>query len=160
MKIRASGISIFQIVILSIIFIFWNSLQVSLSGKSSSLIYSQSRPPFRWGSRLSGIVSPSCSCRALSVSNKGITPAYTAITVDTRFELPLIFSIRHMACTLPNDWVIMLISHYSMRYSILFEFSDLLRSGKLRVWELSTSVRTLRELCPNFEVNDWSIGQK
>lgn len=42
-----------------------------------------------------------------------------------------------------------------MRYSILFEFSDLLRSGKLRVWELSTSVRTLRELCPNFEVNDW-----
>jgi hypothetical protein len=60
-----------------------------------------------------------------------------------------------MACTLPDDWVIMLISHKSMRKNILSEFSDLLRSGKLRVWELSTSVRTIRELCPNFEVNDW-----
>jgi len=73
---------------------------------------------------------------------QGDVPAYTALTFDTRIGPPLVISIRHMACTLPKDWVIMFIYHYSMRKSV-FEFSDLLKSGKLRAWELSTLERTI-----------------
>lgn len=95
-----------------------------------------------------------CSCRRFIGTDDG-NPAFTAITVDTRFGPPLIFSIRHMSCSLPDDWIIMLIAHVSMRDDILAEFEDLLKIGKLRIWELSSTARGLNELCPDFENNNW-----
>ena len=60
-----------------------------------------------------------------------------------------------MMCSLPRDWVILLISHSNMRQQILSEFKDLLLLGKLRVWELSTTVKTLKEICPDQDLEDW-----
>jgi len=96
----------------------------------------------------------SCFCRQFA-DETSENPSFTAIIVETRFGPPLIFAIRHMSCSLPDDWIIMLIAHVSMRANILAEFNDLLLSGKLRVWELSTTVRTLREICPDVESNEW-----
>jgi hypothetical protein len=96
----------------------------------------------------------SCSCRKFIGTDDGI-PAYTALTFDNRFGPPLIFSIRHMSCSLPDDWIIMLIAPASMRVNIIAEFEDLLKIGKLRVWELSTTNRTLREICLDAEKNTW-----
>jgi len=99
-------------------------------------------------------VSPHCRCQKFHGTSSG-KPAYTAVTVETRFGSPLIFAVRHMICSLPEDWLVMLISHESMRLSILAEFKDLLLLGKLRVWELSTTVRALTEICPDLDNNDW-----
>lgn len=53
----------------------------------------------------------------------------------------------------------MLISHVNMRQRILTEFHDLLALGKLRVWELSTTVKTIQEICLNFETSKWCEDQ-
>lgn len=96
-----------------------------------------------------------CFCRGFP----GV-PSYTAITVDTRFGPPQIFSIRHMSCSIPNDWIIMLIAHVSMKEMILVEFSDLLLLGKLQVWELSTINKTLRAICPDLQTKEWCDAPK
>jgi len=98
-------------------------------------------------------VSPHCKCQKFSGTSSG-KPAYTAVTVETRFGSPLIFAVRHMICSLPEAWLVMLISHESMRLSILAEFNDLLFLGKLRVWELSNIEKSLKEICPDTE-NGW-----
>jgi hypothetical protein len=60
-----------------------------------------------------------------------------------------------MACSLPQDWAVILVMAHSMRDFVFEELADLLISGRLRVWELSNSTRALHHICPNFETHAW-----
>lgn len=96
---------------------------------------------------------PNCTCATaiLRVGNNGastITPAYTAMIIETRFTPALEFAIRHMACSLPNDWVVMLVATLDMRGALRDVFSGMLASGKLIVWELSSETQEMHRLCP------------
>ena len=101
------------------------------------------------------LVSQRCACPPFSSAPTG--PAYTAVITDPRASASLVIAIRHMSCSLPQGWVLMLVMAHSMRDFVFAELADLLRIGKLRVLELSNSTRALHRVCPNFNTREWCI---
>jgi hypothetical protein len=75
-------------------------------------------------------------------------PAYTAVMLETRASPGLEFAVRHMACSLPDDWGIMLVVPRGMRGFLRAAFGPLLRSHRLVVWELSQASQDLQQVCP------------
>jgi len=104
-----------------------------------------------------------CTCTSVIKQGNGneasiITPTYTALIIETRFTPALEFAIRHMACSLPNDWVMMLVASIDMRGALREGFDDLLANGKLIVWELSSETQEMHRLCPLEASRGWCVS--
>jgi hypothetical protein len=82
-----------------------------------------------------------CSC------SPSTPPAYTAMILDTRASPALEFAIKHMACTLPEEWGLMLVGTRAMRGFVQEALLPLLRSRRLAVWELSPHSKELTHMC-------------
>ena len=83
-----------------------------------------------------------CSCGASP------PPAHTAVILETRASPALEFAVLHMACSLPEDWGLMLVGTRAMRGFIRAAFAPLLRSRRLAVWELQPHAQELQRVCP------------
>ena len=98
------------------------------------------------------VVVPSPSGSGPNGSNCTCAPprahAYTAVILETRATPALEFALRHMACSLPEDWGLMLVSSRGMRGFVRTSLAPLLRSRRLAVWELLQHAQELQRVCP------------
>ena len=96
----------------------------------------------------------SCACAAAMPDARA---DFSAVIVETRASPALVFAVRHMACTLPDDWPILLVAAPDMRAFVASNFSDLLESGRLRAWELAPDSQSLRRPCRGAD-GSWCVA--
>lgn len=110
---------------------------------SATLLLLRARPPpvldprARW----TGCTSPP--------TLRPAPPLFSALIIDNRASAALDFAVRHMACTLPADWPLVLIGSAEVTAFALSHFKALLRSGRMELWELASTPapRTLVPIC-------------
>jgi len=101
-----------------------------------------------------------CACAAPAPPLPGDGPPsdFSAVIIETRALPALFFAVRHMACTLPADWPIVLVAAPDMRDFVASNFSDLLASGRLRAWELAPDAQALQAVCRDRAGGGWCVA--
>jgi len=104
-------------------------------------------PPLRAASLAAG--DGDCACPAPPAGAAWSQPEASAVIVESRPLPSLVLALQHMADTLPQSWLLVLVGRRAMRGWAATEFAPLLASGRLHYWEMAGDSFALSRVCPS-----------
>ena len=108
--------------------------------------YPRASPPRRAAALVPG--DDGCSCVAPPSDAAWATPEAAAVIVEPRVSPALSLALRHMAETLPQSWVFVLVGRRNITEWVAAEMTSLLVNGRLHVWELAHDSYAITRICP------------